>query len=311
MLRLVDIVAKTQTYILFYTSEITEADATVYVVFDTSTGASYSLGLTEDYYAWRATSITSTGVDGTYYIISNSNLYPSYSETITDYRSLKSALLTTVTYAEYSILQSVLIRLDLVRRRFPNPGFVVNSTNSIGQNGNVSFSGGYEKKMTVYEICMMMASTIVELNATSPTTSFWPTYISDIAISPYIAYASSTTSIPYDMVELASLGTFIRCLCAWGILEVDLSFQASDSGLQITWDRATHAKGWYDALLKDYTDQKLLFKMNYANHAGVGVGTYAFPSVGIFGTLLNNVTSGGTLAYTSLMGFSSRGNVPM
>jgi hypothetical protein len=310
MLRLVDITSKVQTGITFHTEEITAADTVPYIIYDTSSG-SYNYGMLEDYYGWRATTVlTSSGASDVYFTIDNTNLYPSYLDAIVDYNNLRPSLLKVVTYQEYVILQNVLIRLDLVRRRYPNPGYTINSTNSVGQNGTVSFAGGYEKKMSITEIGYMMEAAIVEINATSPMTYFWPAFMTtdgDKFTNPYV----SAAGLPYDLIEVATLGTLIRCLVALGLMEVDLSFQANDSGLQITWDRATHAKGWHDSLLADYKEQKLLFKMNHANHAGVGVGTVPWAAYGIWGTLLNNATYGGTLAYSSIMGFGAKGNVPM
>ncbi|HRZ18504.1 MAG TPA: hypothetical protein P5136_00365 [Methanofastidiosum sp.] len=308
MLRLVDTLTRTQTGIRFATREISTADVVPYVIYDTSTGASYALGLIEDYYGWRSlTYLTSSGV---YFDVNNSDLYPSYLDPLASYSTMKPSLFRVMSYQEYVILQNVLIRLDLVRRRYPNPGFTVDTTNSVGENGVVSFAGGFEKKMTIGEIGLMMEGAIVELNASSPMTSFWPSFMSstaDVFTNPYTA----VQGIPYDMVELIVLGTLIRCLIAVGILEVDIHFQASESGLSITFDRATHLKGWHDALLTQYKEMKAQFKWNYANHAGVGVGTVPWAAYGIWGTLLNNVSYGGQLAYTSIMGFGAQGNVPL
>lgn len=311
MLRLVDVVARTSTGVQFYTQEITVADSVPYVLYDTSTGSSYVQGLIEDYYGWRSlTTLTAVGALNVNFSINNSNIYPSYVDPITNYSILRPALFKVMTYQEYVIMQNVLTRLDLVRKRYPNPGFAINSTNSVGQNGTVSFAGGFEKKLTIGEIGQMMEGTIVEINATSPMTYFWPQFMSkdtDIFINPY----ASVQGIPYDMVELIILGTLIRALMAIGILEVDISFSASESGLQITFDRATQVKGWRDTLLTEYKDTKALFKWNYANHYGVGIGTTPWASQGLWGTLLNNVTYGGSLAYTSIMGFGAKGNIPL
>ena len=312
MLRLVDVVTRTATGVRFRTSEISSADVIPYVIYDTSTGSTYSLGQIEDYYSWRPTTVlTTTGAANVYFDIDNTNIYPSYEDPLSNYSSLRPALFKIMTYQEYVIIQNVLTRLDLVRRRYPNPGFTVNSTNSVGENGTVAMAGGFEKKLTIGEIGQMMEATIVELNATSPMTYFWPQFMtttSDVFTNPYMA----VQGLPYDMIDLAVLGTMIRCLMALGILEVDLHFTASESGLQITFDRATQVKGWRDALLTEYKETKAVWKWNHANHAGVGIGTTGFASVGIWGTLLNNVTSGGgQLAYSSLLGIGARGNVSL
>jgi hypothetical protein len=307
MLRLVDVSTIETDSITFTSEEVTIEDLMVYVVYDTSTGV-YTM---EDYYGWRVpTAKTSTGATEVYYEINNSALYPSYSTTISDYTALRPALFRSMSYIEYTILQNVLIRIDLVRRRMPNPGYSLSSTNSVGQNGAVAYSGGFEKKLTVGEIMQMVEGAIVELNATPPLTSFWPAFLNSAADkknNPYIA----NHGLPYDMMDVTVLGTVIRCLMALGLLEVDISFSTSDSGLQLTFDRVSHIKGWREALLQEYKDQKSLLKMNHANHSGVGVGTVPWASYGIWGTLMNNVQVGGQLALNSVLGFNATGNVPM
>jgi hypothetical protein len=311
MLRLVDVTSRTATGIRFQTQELSQPDQVPYVVYDTSTGASYLMGLIEDYYGWRTTTVlTSAGSTTVYFDISNSNMYPSYIDPLSNYTVLKPSLFKIMSYQEYVILQNVLTRLDLVRRRYPNPGFTVDTNNSIGQYGTVSFSGGFEKKLTVGEVGQMMEGSIVEINATPPMTFFWPAYMtttSDIFQNPY----GVAQGLPYDMVELVTMATMIRALMATGILEVDIHFNASESGLQITFDRSDKLKGWRADLVNDYKDQKNLFKWNHANHYGVGIGTVPFAAYGIWGTLLNNATYGGSLAYTSVMGFGAKGNVPL
>jgi len=311
MLRLVSVYEQAADHITFQTEEFT-GEAVPYVMFDTSTGVSiYSPNYTEDYPAWRATAIaTSTGSAVYRFTINNSNLYPATSKTIADYTTLSPRLFKTMTLQEYTILNDVLIRFDLVRRRLPNPGIGLASTDGIGEDGVVAFTGGHEKKMMISEIMSMGEGAILEINGTPPRTQFWPVYLTpenDKIYNPYY----SNAGIPNDMMELAKMGTLIRCLIAMGILEVDISFSTSDSGLQLTFDRAAGVKGWHDALITEYKEMKSLFKWNHANHAGVGVGTVPWSATGIWGTLMNNATSGGTLGLTSLLGFTARGNTPL
>jgi len=306
MLRLVDVIERETDSVTFQTTELVADDLVTYVVYDTSTGVANM----EDYYGWRTTTTADDDGESVEFSIDDSTKYPSYISSLTDYSILRPALFRVMTLHEYLILDDVLTRLDLVRRRLPNPGFGVSSTNDVGQNGTVTFAGGFEKKMTVGEIMRMMEGTIVELNSTSPQTSFWPMYSNmdnDKVSNPY----RQQGGIPYDMRDLVVLGTMIRCLMALGILEVDLSFSSSDSGLQITFDRASHVKGWHDALLQEYKESKAQFKWNHANHAGVGVGTTPWAAYGIWGTLMNNVSNGGQLALNSVLGFNASGNVPM
>jgi len=310
MLRLVDVTVRTTTGITFQvTDDIDLDDTMVYVVYDTSTGV--STVVQEDYLGFRTTAVeTSTGSGIYEFTISNTNKYPSYSDDISDFTILKPKLFRVMSLQEYLILQDVLIRFDLVRKRLPNPGVTVQGTDGVGEAGAVSFVGGYEKKMTVGEIMTKIEGTILELNGTPPRTSFWPlfqTLEADKINNPF--YRSG--GIPLDMMELIKLGTLIRCLTALGILEIDISFSSSDSGLQLTFDRAGQIKGWADSMLADYKEMKTLFKWNHANHAGIAVGTNSFMGLGIYGTLMNNLSSGGALALNSVLGFSGRGSTQL
>ena len=309
MLRLVDISEIETDHITFQTEEIGDVDAVPYVVYDTSTGVPiYQM---EDYVCWRAiTTLTTTGSTIYEFIIDNTNIFPSYSSPIADYTQLNPKLFRIVTLQEYTILMDVLTRLDLVRKRLPNPGTGIDSTDGIGQDGIVSFAGGHEKKMTVGEICLMIEAAIIEINGTPPRTMYWPNYgnvDSDKINNPYMR----ASGFPMDMTQLVTLGALIRCLVSVGIMEVDISFSTSDSGLQLTFDRHAAVKSWYDSFLTDYKEQKTLFKWNHANHAGVGIGTLPWAATGIWGTLMNNTTFGGQLALSSVLGFSARGNVPL
>lgn len=308
MLRLVDMESRVTTGIRFSTEELTAADLVPYVIYDTSTGASYLQGLVEDYYAWRTVTVTSTGsTTDCYFDINNTNLYPSFTGALPDYTVLKPSLFKVVSYQEYAILQAVLARLDLVRRRYPNPGFAINSTNNIGQDGNVSFAGGFEKKLSIDELMTMIMGTIVEINGTSPTTTFWPAFMSSSAdkfTNPYTA----VVGLPFSFIEICTMGVLIRALFATGILEIDINFSASESGLQLTFDRDAKIKSWQDSLLQDYLKAKEQFKMEYIA-APLGLGTYASAGMGAYQTLFAATMSGGQIAASSL-GYS-RANVPL
>jgi len=309
MLRLYDIDEQTATAVKFQTEEITASDRIAYVMYDTSTGN--NIDTNPDYYSWRTTTaLTSTGASDVYLTIDSSNIYPSYEINPVSYLNLSPRHFKIMSYQEYQIINNVLIRLDLVRRRLPNPGTGISSVNGVGQAGIVSYVGGFEKKMTIEEIGRMMEGTVIELNMTPPQTSYWPAFSTttqDKATTPY-----SMNGFPYDMVELATQGTLIRCLLALGLLEVDISFSTSDSGLQLTFDRVGNVKSWYDSLLTQYKEDKTLFKWNHASHSGVGVGTSPWIVSGIWGTMVNQVGFGaGQLALNSILGIGSRGNIPM
>jgi hypothetical protein len=308
MIRLVDIASQDSTKILFQTPEITSGDVIPYIIYDTSTGsASYNF---RDYIAWRSLTATSTGTTDIYYTIDNTNLYPSYEAAVSDYSVFDPSLFVTVSYPEYFIIRQLLTRLDLVRRRLPNPGVTVSGSNGVGNNGVVSFSGGYEKKFAISELMQFIEGTIFEVNWTSPQTTFWPTFMTADTEKINNPYARSQ-GLPNDMVEIVVQGAILKALVSWGFLEVDLSFSTTDSGLSITFDRVSHVKGWHDTMFQNYEQSKKLFKMNYANHSGIGVGTYPYAAYGIYGTMMNNVQVGGALAMTSLLGWSLRGSTPM
>jgi len=312
MLRLVDFVERDTDHITFKSVEIPDGGM-AYVVYDTSTG---NIDLMEDYVSWRVEATTEIeGVtledDERAYKINDSNIYPTYLDGVTNYTSLNPRLFKTMTYIEYMILNDALMRIDTVRKRLPNPGFSVSTQNSVGQNGAVSFAGGYEKKFSIDELRQMIEGSIIEINWTSPMTEFWPMFLSldqEKQPNPYIR----NHGIPFDMVDLVVQGVVLRALVAWGLMEIDLSFSASDSGLQINFDRVSHVKNWHDSLLQNYVSQKSNFKMNYASFTGVGLGTIPWSA---FGNLLsagfNNVSYGGQLAISSVTGWSIRGNTPL
>lgn len=309
MIRLFDIIEKVTDRITFRTSELMALDYMPYVVYDTSTGVTTM----QDYICWR-TITTSTGTydddNVAYFKIDNTNLYPSYTTAISDYSALGSHLLSIISLSEYNILQNVLLRIDTVRRRFPNPGVGITSQSGVGQDGVVSFAGGYEKKFTVTELIQMIQGAMIEINLHPPATNFWPTILTktqDKMSNPY----SRSEGLPFKMSELVVQGALIRCLVAWGLLEVDLQFTTSDSGLQISFDRVASVQSWHTNLLQDYQNQKTLLKWDCANHYGVGIGTVPWAATGWLGTALNNIQTGGTLAMTSLLGYYQRGNVPM
>jgi len=308
MLRLISIYEQTTDHVTFRTEEVSGA-VVAYIVYDTGTGV--SINLLDDYPAWRSTGVeTSTGSGIYEFIIDNTVLYPGTSQTIADYTILTPGSFKVMTLQEYTILQDVLIRFDLVRRRLPNPGIGIQSTDGIGEDGVVAFTGGHEKKMTVSELMQMVEGSILEMNGAPPRTAFWPVYLTlenDKGYNPY----SSSGGIPNDMIEVIKVGALIRCLIAMGLLEVDISFTTSDSGLQLTFDRSSQIKGWHDALLTEYKEMKSLVKWNHANHSGVGVGTVPWSSVGIWGTLMNNASVGGGLSLNTILGFTARGNTPL
>lgn len=302
MLRLVDVIELETDHVTFQTQEVNVSNLVPYIVYDTSTGVSNI----RDYVGWRSLTITSTGYNGSWFSIDNTNLYPKYSESLADYSNLDPLLLKIMTFPEYNILIQSLSRIDLVRRRLPNPGHTLSSTNAVGENGVVSFSGGYEKKFTLDEMRQWIEGSIIEINWSSPSTSFWPGFMSQDAEVQYNPYLRDE-GIPFDMIDIIVQGVVLRALNSWGLMEIDLSFSINDSGLSITYDRGPQVKGWHDTLFQNYVQQKSQFKMNYANHAGVGLGTFPWGAGFIFGTAFNNVQVGGALSMSSVLGWTATG----
>jgi hypothetical protein len=308
MLRLVDIPYQDTTTVTFYTEEILAEDVMTYVVYDTSTGYT----TLQDYYAWRATTYTSTGMDGVGFVISNAELYPKYTPSITDYSILDKQLFYVVSSAEYQILKHVLDRIDLVRKRLPNPGTVIEDIDGIGDGGVVSMAGGYPKKFSISEVMRFIEGALIEINIHPPSTQFYWNFTSsdvDKINNPYLK--ESAVGIPYRITDLLVQGAMIRALVAWGILEVDLNFTTSDSGLQITYDKVNYVASWMDRLLVSYQKEKELVKWDFANHAGIGVGSLPYEATGIFGTALNMIQHSGIMPLTSMLGFNIRTNVPL
>lgn len=297
MLRLVDIQEKNSSNIIFSSPEVLVDDVLTYVIYDTSTGYT----TLEDYVTWRTPTSTTVGIDDKTYTINDNVLFPSY-QTGVDYSQLSNRLLYTMSFSEITILQHVITRIDSIRKRLPNPSYSIDSTNSVGQNGTVSMSGGFDKKFSIAELMQMIEGSIAEINWTSPKTSFWPIFMSTEAekqTNPYL----KNTGIPFDMFDLIVQGAVLRAMVAWGILEIDLSFNISDNGLNISFDRVSAIQGWRTTLLTEYKEQKGQFKWKYANHAGVGVGTIPYSMQGLLGIAINNVASNGSLAMSSLLGW--------
>jgi len=311
MVRLLTIPSITTTSISFSTYEIQQDQSIAYVVYDTSTGI---MGM-NDYYVWRTITATSTGNAGPYpalFQIDNTTLYPAYSTPITDYTTLNPRLLYVVTLQEAQLIENLLTRLDLVRRRLPNPGRTVTADSSVGEGGVVSQAGGFEKKFTVKELISFIEGAVVEINIHPPAVQFywwWTTVASEKTPNPYRTIASG--GVPQSWMDLIVQGAMIRALISWGIFEVDTYFNASDNGLSIVYDRVNYVSSWFDKLLAEFKSQKDLIKWDCVNSAGVGVGTVAFSATGIVGQAANMLSSGGIMAMNSLMGFNLRGFTPL
>lgn len=311
MLRLVDITAQDASRVILETEELVAEDIIAYVMYDTSTGITDL----EDYYTWRATSVETSS--GEYSLeINDANKYPKISSSISDYVVLDGHLFKVMSLTEYEIIQMLLTRIDMIRKRFPNPGVTITDVDSVGQDGStVSFSGGWDKKFSLEELRQMIEGTLIECNAHPPHTSFYWQYsttTTDVYSNPYTRTSANATGVPYELVDLIVQGAVIRCLVAWGILEIDINFSTSDAGLTITYERVGHIASWMDRLLNEFKVQKDFIKMHYVNSYGIGVGTMPFGATALWGMMLNQVTGPtGITPLSSMLGFGIRSNVPL
>ena len=309
MLRLVSITEQDNTHLKFETEELSDEDIIAYVMYDTSTGITDM----RDYYSWRAVS-TSTGDDEIFALeINNSNKYPLVEDDIADYNIFDKKLFRVMTWTEHEVIQMLLTRIDLIRRRLPNPGVTISDTDYVGMGGVVSFAGGWDKKFSLEELRQMIDGALIEINMHPPTTERWWQFTTTDVDKKYNPYyrTPSGSGVLYEMIDTIVLGATIRCLMAWGILEIDINFSTSDSGLTITYDRVGPITSWMQNLLTTYNDRKYYVKMNSINSFGVGVGSYPFAAMGWVGTAMNQVSQSGITPLSSMLGFGLRGNVPL
>jgi hypothetical protein len=307
MLRLVNLVSQSATSVTFSTEEILDKDALVYVMYDTSTGV-YGMN---DYYSWR-TVTTSTGDEDVFNItIDNTTIYPGTESALASYTVFNPRLFKIMTWVEHEVIQMLITRVDLIRKRFPNPGVTISSSDYIGENGVVSFAGGWDKKFSLEELRQMVEGSLLEINWQPPATTYWWQFSNTDTDKQMNPYYRTFCGIPYDLVDLIVRGAVIRCLDAWGILEIDINFSTSDAGLVLTYDRVGHIASWMQSLIAKYNADKMSAKWNYANHAGIGVGSYPFAAMGWVGFAMNQVSQTGVTPLSSMLGFGIRGNVPM
>jgi len=308
MLRLYSVESADATEVNFSTAEIPYSSYMPYVVYDTSSG----LTTLEDYYSWRSTTTVNAVTSEGEFSIINSNLYPRTSSTIADYTILNTKLFSVLTFVEHYVLTCVLDRLDLVRKRLPNPGAIIEDVDGIGNGGVVSVAGGYDKKFSVPELTRFIEGALIEINIHPPATNFYwsfTTAAQETVTNPYAR--ESATGIPYKFVDLIVQGAVIRALMAWGILEIDLNFITSDSGLQITYDKVNHVSNYMDRILNEYKSQKEFIKYDCVNSSGVGVGSMPFAAMGIWGYAMNMIQNSGVVPLSSMLGFNIRSNVPL
>lgn len=314
MVKMFDIFEKTSTGIGIRVSKkiIPDVDYAVYAIYDTSTGV---VGL-PDYYLWRcvttATPDTVTNHDDYVDIlINNSSIYPSYSPTVTNYLQLSNRLLKLITGQELEILNNVMLRVDMVRKRLPNPGVVIDSTANVGDNGVVDYSGGFSKKFTVEEYLQFINGSLIEINITPPATKMWWTFVpNDIDMNPN-PYLATNTGVPIKVSDLIVQGSIIRSLVAWGLLEVDIAFNSTDSNLSISFDRGGAVQSWMAALTNEFTRQLKIAKWDFVNSYGVALGTSPYQLLGLWGNMCGTLSQNGSLSVNTLMGYGYTASRPL
>lgn len=307
MLRLVNIAEQDNTHLTFETEEIPLEDFIVYVMYDTSTGITDL----NDYYSWRTITTTTDDEAIFAFAINNSKKYPGTENDVGNYSVFNTKLFKSMTWAEYELIQMLLTRIDLIRRRFPSPGVTISDVDYVGQGGVVGFGGSWDKKFSLEELRQVIDGTLIEVNIHPPSTDFWWTHSRDAVDKAYNPYYRINSGVPYNFIDLLVQGAVIRCLQAWGILEIDINFSTTDSGLTISYDRVGHITTWMQHLLNEYKVQKDFIKMDTVNSFGVGIGTYPFAVSAMWGAAMNMISQGGTIPLSSMLGFGIRANTPM
>ena len=292
---------------------ISHANFATYVVYDTSTGV---VGL-PDYYCWRAVTIDTpnTVMNYEHYVdiyIENSVLYPLYGPQVADYTTLLLGLIKIVTSEEIEILNSLITRVDMVRKRLPNQGALLTSVDSIGDGGLVNYVGGYSKKFSVDEYMQFINGSLIEINVTAPATTMWWSFIpnyDDMNPNPYRAH--SRGGVPAKIFDLIIQGSVIRALTAWGLLEVDMSFNSTDSSLAISFDRQGMVSSWMMNLVNNFYKQLSMIKMDFVNSYGCAVGSTPYQLLGLWGNMAGMISQNGPMSVNTIMGYGFTASRPM
>lgn len=189
---------------------------------------------------------------------------------IGSYADLYETNLHMMTELEFKVLKQLITQLDKVRRHYPTK---------------------FEKKYSIEELLVCMEAALVDINITSPVTQFWWTFVPATAGQTQINPMNAPNAgVPEIMFNLLVQGALIHALITKGILEVDLNFNYSDSGLTLTYDNASQYSSWYDRLTQAYTQQKTIMKQHWRPR-GMGIGTipeFGFGWFGQINQLMNN-----------------------
>ena len=205
------------------------------------------------YYTWHCK--TSSG-----YITldSSNNMNPNVT---IDYNELAQSMFNLNTFYEYFVLQQLLLKIDLVSRRYPQT---------------------FPKTFAISELMVFIEATIAEINLYPPLTRFWFRFSEyakerDINFNPYKLNAG----IPFEWVSLTTDGAMIQALTALGILETNINFNYSDQGINVQYNIVDPLNRWYESILKTYTDQRDRMKKNYFNMIATGTTPFAVGLPGI------------------------------
>ena len=211
---------------------------------------------------------------------------------------------------ELEIFESLRTRVDLVRKRLPKPGTVINYKDGIGDGGVVGYAGGFDKKFSLIEYLEFINGALIEINITSPATQFWWDYTSasmDMLSNPY----NRNSGVPFKIQDLIVLGGMIRALVSWGILEVDLNFNTVDSNLSVTFDRSSQVASWQQNILNEFNSKVKLFKWDFVNSYGVALGSTPYQLLGLWGKVAGMTMQGSTLSMNSVLGYGFAASRPL
>lgn len=246
--------------------------------------------------------VFSTAVEGGVafptFTTTNDVLYPIMRPQIPSYNVFRNLQFNVITEYEWKIVQSVLKKVDMVRRRYPNLG-----QRQLG----LGIAGGYEKKFSIEEILDFLYQTVVEINLQGPSTKFWfefndarGSFVS--ANNPYMA----SLGVPFELYPLLVDGTVIKALLSRQLFEIDTNFNISDQGISITYDKDSKLSSVISGLIAGYEKQKESAKMQYLPHSGSAVGTFfGYAGHNYFNTVASMLTENGVLALKSLVPYYS------
>lgn len=233
------------------------------------------------------------GVDIPAFSISNNMKYPIMRPDVPDYSLFRSMQFNILTDMEWKLVQAILKRLDLVRRRYPNLG-----QRQLG----LGISGGFEKKFSIEEILDFIYQTVVEMNLHAPSTKFWFGFnTSGNRVMSHINPYMSEYGVPFEWYDAIIDGSMIKALLARQIFEIDTNFNISDQGISISYERDSKIGSVLAGLVSEFDKKKTRIKWQYAPHSGSAVGTYfGFAGYHYFNQVMNMLSTNGTIALRSL-----------